>query len=208
MTLWRRWLPALLILSLGCSSLLPTTAPPVYYQLEYQPPAGRCPRYLPGSLAVGHFTASSPYDDTKMVVLKSGGRVAFSSGFQWVANPGVLVAEALQRDLSQSRLFPSVTGAGSPGIAPYQLSGHLFVFAWDQAAGASQAVLKVELSLVQTQAPRRVLLHRQYTLSRGPFGEDNAAAFARAMSGAVSDFSQQVQQDLCQVLLSTGEGAR
>ena len=128
---WLLWLIPLC--AAGCASLIfPSSTPPVYYQLDYQPTLGKCPQAFKKGLRVWTFTSSDPYSRTGMVVLKPGGEVSFSSAFQWVASPGTLLSESLQRDLTLSSLFPRVVGANDPTGAPLELSGHVFVFACER----------------------------------------------------------------------------
>ena len=188
-------MPALLA---GCASLIfPSGKAPVYYQLDYQSPLVRCSRAFHQGVRVWKFVTSSPYDRTEMVVLQPDGQVRFSSGFQWVASPGTLVAESLQQDLTASALFPQVVSPDNPTVVPLELTGHVFVYAWERGGLASWAALSVEVSLVNTRTPRKVIFRREYSLKSGPFVEDTSAAFARAMSALVSQFSEKLQRDLC-----------
>jgi ABC-type uncharacterized transport system auxiliary subunit len=188
-------LPALLA---GCASLIfPTGKAPVYYQLDYRSPTMRCSRAFPQGVRVWKFATSSPYDRTEMVVLQPDGQVRFSGGFQWVAKPGTLVAESLQRDLTCSSLFPQVVSPDNPTVVPLELTGHVFVYAWERGGLASWAVLSVEVSLINSRTPRKVIFRREYSLKSGPFVEDTSAAFARAMSALVREFSERFQRDLC-----------
>ncbi len=197
------FLGLLLILTAGCGgSLLPKSPPPVYYQLDYQPTPVPCRDTFKKGLRVMPFGASSPYQRTEMVVLERQGQVAFSSRFQWVATPGNLVSESLLRDLAQSHLFPQVASADEPAAIPLELSGHVFEFAWVRTGGISRAVLKVEVSLVETAKTRRVVLHRQYDLQGEPWAQDTSAAFAGAMGEVMKRLSEKFQQDLCRVLKS------
>jgi ABC-type uncharacterized transport system auxiliary subunit len=193
-----RWLLCLLLLwSAGCISFhLPSAAPPVYYQLEYPPPAVRCTHSFQQGMRVWKFNASSPYGRTEMAVVKPGGQVSFSNNFQWVASPGTLVADSLVRDLAASRLFPQTVGANDPATVPLELSGRVFVFAWDRSGGASRADFQVEVSLVNTDSSK-VLLRREYHFKSEPMAEDTSASFAQAMSGLVAEFSRKIQEDLC-----------
>lgn len=190
----------LITLAVGCGSLLPKSAPPVYYQLDYQPPPVSCRERFDKAVRVMQFLASSPYGRTEMVVLQPQGKVASSSGFQWVSSPGTLVSENLLRDLTQSHLFPQVVSANQPANVPLELSGHVFIFAWDRSSGFSRAVLKVEVSLVGTEKVRQVLFHRGYDLQSEPVTENTSAAFAGAMGEVMKSFSGKLQQDLCGVL--------
>lgn len=195
--LWLLWLAS-------CVSFhLPSAAPPVYYQLDYQAAAVHRPQAFKKGVRVWKFATSSPYGRTEMVVLKPQGQALFSSAFQWVANPGILVADSLLRDLAQSRLFPQAVGANDRTNAPLELSGHIFVFAWERRGAASQAALQLEVSLVDIEAPRQVIFRQQYDLRSEPFMEDTSTAFARAMSDLVAKFSKKFQQDLCNSLTTS-----
>jgi ABC-type uncharacterized transport system auxiliary subunit len=203
MTVPRWWALGLAALwAAGCGgALFPKAKPPVYYQLDYQPAPVHCRQAFPKGVRVWKFTDSSPYRRTEMVVLEPQGKVAFSSAFQWVANPGTLVADSLQRDLTLSRLFPQVVSANDPAAAPLELSGHVFVFAWERAGAVSRAALQVEVSLIDTEAPRRVLFRRGYDLTSPPLGEDSSSAFASAMSEVMRQFSEKFRQDLCTAII-------
>jgi ABC-type uncharacterized transport system auxiliary subunit len=200
---WRFFalIPALLA---GCASLIfPTGKAPVYYQLDYQSPTVRCSRAFPQGVRVWKFATSSPYDRTEMVVLQPDDQVRFSSGFQWVASPGTLVAENLQRDLTRSSLFPQVVSPDNPTVVPLELSGHVFAYAWERSGLASWAVLVVEVSLINTRTPRKVIFRREYSLKTGPFMDNSSANFARAMSALMREFSEKFQRDLCATLTTS-----
>jgi ABC-type uncharacterized transport system auxiliary subunit len=191
-------IPALLA---GCASLIfPSGKAPVYYQLDYQSPLVRCSRGFHQGVRVWKFAASSPYDRSEMVVLQPDGQVRFSSGFQWVAGPGTLVAESLQRDLTCSSLFPQVVSVDNPTVVPLELTGHVFVYAWERGGLASWAVLSVEVSLINTRTPRKVIFRRQYSLKSGPLVDNSSINFARAMSALMREFSEKLQTDLCATL--------
>ena len=182
----------------GCSSLLlPKSPPPVYYRLEYKSVGVKCGKSFTGGLRVWDFITSSPFDQSDMVVIDHGQQVSFSGSFQWITSPGTMVAESLLRDLNQGSLFPQVVSGDSPIDVPLALTGHVFTFAWVRQGSTARARLQVEVSLSSTGVKNRLIFRRTYELKSEPFVEDTAAAFARAMSGIVSQFSQQLQSDLC-----------
>ena len=182
----------------GCSSLLlPKSPPPVYYRLEYKSVGVKCAKSFTGGLRVWDFITSSPFDQSDMVVIDHGQQVSFSGSFQWITSPGTMVAESLLRDLNEGSLFPQVVSGDSPIEVPLALTGHVFTFAWMRQGSTARAMLQVEVSLSATGPTNRLIFRRIYELISVPFTEDTAAAFARAMSGIVSQFSQQLQRDLC-----------
>jgi ABC-type uncharacterized transport system auxiliary subunit len=200
----RWWLLGLVALwAAGCGGkLLPKSKPPVYYQLDYQATPIHCQQAFQKGVRVWRFTDSSTYQRTEMVVIQPQGKVAYSSAFQWVARPGTLVADNLQRDLAMGRLFPQVISGNDPVTVPLELTGHVFVFAWERAGALSRAALQVEVSLIDTDKPRHVVFRRQYDLRSQPLGEDSSAAFARGMSALMSQFSERLRQDLCRAISS------
>ncbi len=198
----RFWLLVVLTLipGSGCSSLLlPTSPPPVYYRLDYKPVGMECAKSYPAGLRVWDFTTSSPFDQSDMVVIDHEQKVSFSSSFQWIAHPGTMVAESLLRDLNEGSLFPQVISGDSPIDVSLALTGHVFTFAWMRQGSTARAMLEVEVGLSSTEAPGRLILHRTYQVKSEPFIENTAAAFAKAMSEIVGQFSQQLQGDLCNV---------
>ena len=198
-----RFLWLLLPLLAGCVSFhLPTSAPPVYYQLDYESPLAHCSGTFKEGLRVWKFTSSSPYGRTDMIVVKPDGEIQYSSNFQWITTPGTMVAEKLLQDLTSSRLFPLVVSANDPATVPLELTGHVFRFAVERSGTISRAALQVEVSLVDNRKPRRVILQREYDFRSQPFSEQSSAAFAQAMSNLMREFSEKFQRDLCSALPS------
>jgi ABC-type uncharacterized transport system auxiliary subunit len=198
MKLFWIFLVLILIPVTGCSSLLlPKSPPPVYYRLEYKSVGVKCAKSFTGGLRVWDFITSSPFDQSDMVVIDHGQEVSFSGSFQWITSPGTMVAESLLRDLNETSLFPQVVSGDSPIDVPLALTGHVFTFAWMRQGSNARAMLQVEVSLSAAGPTNRLIFRRIYELISVPFAEDTAASFARAMSGIVSQFSQQLQRDLC-----------
>jgi ABC-type uncharacterized transport system auxiliary subunit len=189
------------ILLPGCSSLIvSSTPPPVYYQLDYAPPEVSCGMSFREGVRVRQFTASSPFDRAAMVVTKPKGEVLYSNAFQWVSPPGTLVAESLLRDLNQGDLFPQAVSGADTTVVPLELTGHVFAFAWQRTGSAAYPVLKAEVSLTGGQPTGRVVFRKNYRLQGKALGSDDAEAFAGGMSALVRDFSERLQQDLCNSL--------
>ncbi|MEJ2031941.1 MAG: ABC-type transport auxiliary lipoprotein family protein [Deltaproteobacteria bacterium] len=186
------------ILVTGCGSLLTSKVPaPVYYQPEYQAAPVACKPSFNQGVRVWEFSAGSPYNHQEMVVLLPEGKVQFSSSYQWVATPGTMVAQQLARDLSAGDLFPMVVTGDNPLQVPLSLTGRVDLYAWKREGGQSRAVLKVEMSLVDTGAEQEVLFHRIYELQSKPFAKDDSAVFARAMGELMGRLSTRFRTDLC-----------
>lgn len=181
----------------GCASILPKAPPQTFYDVEYHPEPLDCAEAYPAPVEVWNFTAVAPYDRPEMVVT-DGGEVSFSRGHQWVDRPGVLVAQRLTRDLGADRLFPLAVSPRDPEGAPLELSGTLYRFDWQREGKSARAVVQADVVLRRTRGHPEVLLHRRYEASSEPQeAADDAAAFARAMSGVVARLSTRVRRDLC-----------
>ncbi len=191
--MWSLWA----IVSTACASVLPKAPPQTFYDLAYAPEPVDCPNSYPSPVEVWNFSAAAPYDRPEMVVA-DGREVSFSRGHQWVDRPGVLVAQRLTRDLASGRLFPLAVSARDPEGAPLELTGTLYRFAWEREGGSPRAVLQADVVLRRTGSHPEVVLHQRYDASSDPeTAADDAAAFARAMSGVVARLSMRVRHDLC-----------
>ena len=198
---WRKsWIIVMIFGLAGCSSILTSEKPaPVYYQIEYEAAPVDCEHSFNQQVWVWEFSAASPFNRAEMVVVQPGGEVRFSDAYQWVASPGVMLAEHLARDLSTGELFPLVVTGTRPGIIPLELSGRVYRWAWEEEGEVSRAVLKIELSLIETGAEREVVFHRMYNLRSQAFDKDNSVLFAQAMGDLVGRLSGNIRRDLCRV---------
>jgi ABC-type uncharacterized transport system auxiliary subunit len=189
----------------GCSAILSRPAPSSLYQLHYQSQFIPCAAALPASVRIWPLEASPPYDQEALVVLAGDARVRYSSQYSWVAQPGKMVADWLARDMSQTRLFPSVMTAGEHYADSYDLGGHLFVFAWQGRQDRWQAVLEAEITLVANRPTqgRQIVLRKPYRLVGESVPKNDAEAFAEAMSHLVAELSATLQQDLCAVAIAS-----
>lgn len=187
----------LVVLLGGCSKLIPKAAPPVFYELEYTPPAVMCPQPFNQDLRIWDFTAPSPYDSPQMVVLKEEHQVQPSNIYAWVQAPGPLVAGKLIHDLGASGVFAAVTGAQDPAHHAFEMSGRIFVFAWDTTGGQNRAVLEAEISVVRATSAAERVFNQRYQLSSPARPTNTSNAFAEAMSQVAMELSQRLAQDLC-----------
>ena len=190
--------PLLILLLSGCSSLLTTRlAAPVYYQLDYAPAPVACGHSFADGVRVMDFTTATPFDRPEMVATGRGGKVRYSSGFQWVDTPGRMLAEDLERDLSAGSLFPLVAGGNTSLNLPLELTGRVFRFAWLKQGEDFRAELRVEVRLLATGPPLRVLFHRTYELKGPVRRKGGSALFAAGMSALTGRLSEQLRRDLC-----------
>ena len=197
---------AFVLLSSGCSSMLiKTTKAPIHYQLTYEAASTDCSGSFNNGLRVWDFTAISPYDQTQMVVEKPEGETLFSNNYQWVANPGKMVAQNLLRDLSRGKLFTQVVSANDPANVGLEMTGRIFAFAWRRTGTSSRAILEVAVSVSSTGANPEVLFRKTYSLETRSFDDDTSETFAGAMSALVGEFSHRLRKDLCATAASKGD---
>ncbi len=192
-------LPALALaaLHLACSPILPVSEPPLYHRLAYETEAVECNGSFPDGVRVWRFSEASPFDRSEMAVLEPGGEVVFSSAHRWVSTPGVLVAEALIRDLVRDRTFPRVVSGNDPAAVAYEITGRVYEFGWRKGEGSGRAVLEAEVRLVRKQGTPEVLTRRLHEVVSEPLDGNAAGSFTSAMSEAMRRFSRQVRRDLC-----------
>ena len=185
----------------GCGGLLTQETPaPVFYQLDYKPAEVSCGRSFGEGLRVWEFSTASPFDQSGMVATGPEQQVEISKNFQWVAKPGTMVAEQLARDLNAGGLFTMVQSGNSPVTVPLEMTGRVYQFAWQRGNDLSRAVLKVEVSLIDTRGARQVLFHQTYDLQSQAFPKGNSSTFAAAMSDLAAKFSEKLRRDLCQAI--------
>lgn len=194
----------LVLFSGGCSSMLiKNTKAPIRYQLTYKAAPVNCTASFGKGLRVWDFSAISPYDQTQMIVEKPDGQTLFSGNYQWVANPGEMVAQSLLRDLSTGSMFTQVVSASDPANVKLDMTGRVFEFAWRRSGASARAVLQVEISVSSTAANPSVLFRKSYDLESSPFADDSSSeTFAGAMSELVGELSRRLREDLCKTASS------
>lgn len=188
----------------GCATLLRTeTAQPVFYRLQPKQQTLACDQGLKYGLRIWDLDTSAPFNRTRMAVIDSQEEIVFSRENQWVDMPGVMIAEMLHRDLSQTSFVRPVI-YGMPGMdAGYELTGRVHIFACERGQDDNRAVLKVELSLLSTKGKFAPLVHKTYTLRSASFAPHTPDAFLQAMNQLAGKLSLQFQQDLCRAAVSS-----
>ena len=121
---------AIAVLLAGCTPLDRSPSPePDYYRLSYETGTVSCETAFPDGVLVRRFTADRPFEQERMVFWGRNRTVRFSESARWIAEPGVMLGEAVLRDLSRSGLFPSAVEAAEPAVASLELSGRVLCFA-------------------------------------------------------------------------------
>ena len=197
------FLPLLLILGLSCgcvklSDLKQTGVETTYYTLEYDPPATAAAEPISDVLRINRFTAA-PLFSSKKIIYK---RKKFQTGeylyHQWHVRPAEEIASLLTRDMRQSGLFPAVMGPAGVVPAAVSIGGNLESFLEDDTRTPWQAVLSLEIRLIDETEPdidKRVLMQKVYTAVE-PCARKNPRATAEAMSRAMQRISKEIVKDV------------
>jgi ABC-type uncharacterized transport system auxiliary subunit len=155
---------------------------PRYYALT-APQATSQGRQGALSIAVEELRADAPYDERRIVYRLSRHRLAYYEDDQWVAVPGLLVADSLRRAYQASGRFAMVLSEANVDAAAI-LSGRVLAFEEVMEGRARAGHLSVELALRDAENGR-ILWTRRLTervaLTR-PTRESLAAALSRAVA--------------------------
>jgi ABC-type uncharacterized transport system auxiliary subunit len=190
-----RLVPLLLLLAplAGCfghRSGVPTIAT---FGLDYPPPAPAA-RTVPAVLRVVPFGIDALYDRLGFVYRDSTHALGVDHYNRWLVSPAALVTDLIARDLAAAHLFEAVLLAPSALPTTYELSGQIEVLEED---GRSQCRARLRLRALFVHVPdaggRRVVFEQAFDADE-PCATATPAGFAAAMSRAVEQISQQLQQ--------------
>ena len=196
-----------LMLCLSCvSALRPKTLPPEFYRMQYDTRDIACEAGFAGALRVWDFATSPPFNRMGMAVQEVNGTVAFSRRNQWAALPGIMVSNALERDLRQGSLFPEVLSASTDGEGLYELTGSVHVLCLSRGKNGGKALLKAEVALTGRQEAGELLYHEHFILRSPPLAGEEPDAFAQAMNELAAELSHRIRQDLCGVARRLSSG--
>jgi len=210
MVIRRRFLllmPGLVIvaaMTCGCvrlPELTQTGQETTYYTLEYEP-ASMTGEQVTCSLAVDSFTAAPLFSTRKIIYRQKPYQTGEYRYHQWHVTPAEAIAHLLARDLRQSGLFAAVFDPASGLSASFSLSGHLETFLEDNTRKPWQAVLGIEIQLIDETQPdvdRSILMQKLYTAVE-PCARENPRATAEAMSRALERLSRVIVQDVYDVI--------
>jgi ABC-type uncharacterized transport system auxiliary subunit len=190
---------------LGCAGVIrPQVSQPELHRLQPVDQARSCRHAFDRSLRIWDFSTAEPFNRNRMAVLNPNGTMVFSREHQWVDLPGVMIAQALQRDLSRSGLFTTVV-RGMPEVdAAYELSGRLLAFGCQRGRGGDRAAFRVQVSLHQQDKPEEPIFHRTYSYRSPPAATLSASDFVDAMNGQAARFFSQLHKDLCRLAGAEG----
>jgi ABC-type uncharacterized transport system auxiliary subunit len=167
------------------------------YTLEYEP-ASMTGEQLTCSLAVDSFTAAPLFSTRKIIYRQKPYQTGEYRYHQWHVTPAEAIAHLLARDLSQSGLFAAVLDPASTVPATFSVSGHLETFLEDNTRKPWQAVLGIEIQVIDEAQPdvdQSILMQKRYTAVE-PCARENPRATAEAMSRAMAGLSRRIVQDV------------
>ncbi len=202
-------LAALALAAAGCG--LGGGEPPLMikqWTLEYPPPSPLPPspssagRRLPAALKVKRFGAVRALIGTDMLYRPRPNQREAYNYHRWLVSPADMVGDFLLRDLRAQAAFAAVFSSRQPQRARFVVEGGVEEFMEVDGEDGWQAVLRVNLALVDTKqdaAPRRLLFQRDYRFS-APMPSRDAAGLARGMSKAMEAFSQKARADLVEAV--------
>lgn len=189
----------MIALALSACMRSPSASKPVYYYtLSYAPAARSFPQPLPWVLRVDRFTASPPFNSQRMVYADKGLHRNAYAHFQWVAQPGELLAYSLARDLRQTHAFQAVWSPEGGSPPTHLVTGWVEEFLEEDFVQPPQASVKVSISLIDTREPnpvRRILFQKSFS-AKAPCQEAAPAALSVAMSTAVSQISAEIVEEI------------
>ncbi|MEJ5348064.1 MAG: ABC-type transport auxiliary lipoprotein family protein [Desulfosoma sp.] len=188
----------------GCSALFPTSAPPMYYQIQVPLKSLQvCNSPKKEPLRIWPLDGPAPYDRNALVLMTSSHTVQVSSRHRWITNPGEMLAQAVTEAALQAQIFSVVNVPGSPGSVPeLQLAGRIREFAFHVDQEKTQAVLDVRIILWREAKPQIIVFQKSYRVTEPAFKDASPEELTETMSRAVARWIQELMNDLCQASLN------
>ena len=188
-----------LVLAFSGCMRAPSAAKPVYYYtLDYSPAPRSFAKPVPWVLRVERFTASPPFNSQRIIYADKGLHRNAYAHFQWVAQPGELLAYSLARDLRQTNAFQAVWAPDGASTPTHLVTGWVEEFTEEDFVQPSQASVKISISLIDVRDAdpvRRILFQKTFS-AKAPCKESTPAALSVAMSGAVSKISTAMIEEI------------
>ncbi len=182
----------------GCMGASSAAKPVYYYTLDYTPAPRSFAKPLPWVLRVERFTASPPFNSQRIVYADKGLHRNAYAHFQWVAQPGELLAYSLARDLRQTNAFQAVWAPDGASPPTHLVTGWVEEFIEEDFIQPPQASVKMSISLIDVREAdpvRRILFQKTFG-AKVPCEEATPAALSVAMSAAVSQISTAVIEEI------------
>jgi ABC-type uncharacterized transport system auxiliary subunit len=181
-----------LLLALGALACAGGPAPrDHFYRIEVEAPAPLAAPIFPGAVEVERFRADALSGGLPLVQRAAGSaseleRFAYH---QWTDPPTLLLQTRLCDYLRQSQAAPLVVVPELRAPYAFEVQGRIARLELVGAAGATQAVVELELSVVR-ERDRALLLHRVYREERAAAGSSVALAADAAGSAVGAIFAR------------------
>ena len=192
-----RWLAlALVPLLCGCFSSLKVPAPEIHeYRLDYEPPAASGTP-LSAVLQLARFR-SAAINAREAIVYREGDHETGTYPYhRWVATPASMIADLWARDFAASGLYRAVQQGATLLMPDYELGADIDEFEERVLPGGCAAHVNLRVLLFRTRASDNPVLLRDAYGADEPCNVTGPSALVSAMSRAVRQISERLQQDV------------
>lgn len=180
------------------------------YALDYPTPAFSGLSRLDNVIMVDHFSIAQAYNSKAMVYRTTPFKYSDDAYNRWRVNPADMVTDCLLRDLRNTGLFKAVFPYGDVEDAGYIIEGSIEEFIESETHGKSQAVLSLNVSLLNTteaESAKIVVFQKTYRVVQPVEGVDTES-FVQAMSRAMERVSKQIITDAYEVIRQTAQSSK
>lgn len=175
---------ALLLFAAGCMSSAPEA--PTNWTIEWKPSSGHaCAASCGKDAKLLHVDVRSPYNGTRLTVLRKDGSVAFDAFNVFADRPAALLKGAALDVLTESRAFKRILAAASSAYAPVNLELTVTRLALD-CRKEDERLASVALTL--TAIANRTVIAASSAEASEPVsdGEGFSRPFSKAFSDALA----------------------
>ena len=168
------------------------------YVLDYPPPEVGRLAPVDAGLKVELFAVDEAINRPDMVYKENHYKTGVYQYNRWRTDPGYMVTDYLTRDFRDSRLFKGVFAYDRSGPARFHLEGGVVEFQENDMPGPWQAVLTLNITLVDTDkenVAEKVVFQRTYR-AQETMSARTPQGLAEAMSAAMEKVSKQVISDV------------
>jgi ABC-type uncharacterized transport system auxiliary subunit len=193
-----------LLLLAGCLNLQRPARYVEQYTLEYSPPEISGLAFIEASLTLDRFQEARAFNTSAMIYRPEPFKLDAYQYHRWRVHPADLVGDHLLRDLRKSALFQAVFSHLDLQEGGFLLEGGVEEFLEIEEQGQRQAVLAVNVTLLDSSArnlPDRVLFQKQYRFQE-PLEEKSPRGLAKGLSQAMRKFSEALIRDVHEAIRS------
>jgi len=181
----------------GCLNLQRPARHVEQYTLEYPSPNPAGTPLPEASLKVERFTEASAFNTSAMIYRPEPFKLDAYQYHRWRVHPADLIGDHLVRDMRQCALFKAVFSHSDAQEGRFLLQGGVEEFFEIEERGQRQAVLAVNVTLLDSSArnlPDRILFQKRYRFQE-PLEEKTPRGLAKALSQDMMKFSEALIRD-------------